>query len=265
MFVGLKWFFRASLHDDRERRAAVAKCIDDTLGKKLRSACRVEFDEERSRKPYSVDAVNSHLTHKRSTRAVMRGAENGGALLEIGVDTGRLIDDLDDSVDWHNGAYLEQALESTSTEAIIALALELSSVLDAALCAITCEATASLCESFLFTASDDYIAERKELGPLSERRARERAAYHFFSEDVGSKLPAPEWGLVLDDRHTEPLGTELPGLAVCRREAHYTLIQLTADIADAADYQAFEPRLDVARALLAPILSDLSLLPDYAV
>lgn len=97
---------------------------------------------------------------------------------------------------------------------------------------------------------------------MSERRFRERHGFTEFPEELGQRIPGPEWGVFLSGDHLAQLSPDVlqPGAVFARVERladDLVYAQLTDDPADAlrADYDS---HLDRARDALAPILMDVS-------
>ncbi len=101
-------------------------------------------------------------------------------------------------------------------------------------------------------------------GPLvSLQHRKERRAHWMYEHDIFTKVPGPEWGLFLGAGHLDTLPADaLRGSGAFARvlelRDRLVYLQLTDDPADARDLEAFDRKLDAARAALAPIAMDLT-------
>lgn len=152
----------------------------------------------------------------------------------------------------------EPALLAARIESFLALA----TVLHAVAGFITLEPGFGMASS-LAIGSAQLPLERALLQPgMSERRVRERSAHALVYGTLDREIPGPEWGLFLSTEHLRQLSAdriEHAGafVAVSRLGDDLVYLQLTDDPSDALRFD-YDDRLDSARAVLAPILMDVS-------
>jgi hypothetical protein len=225
---------------------------------------RMEFGPLKGRAihrgPLVADRFPEFATDPRCALVTIDNRSNADAFAHIA--TGRLNERIRGTVvvPEVSGVMLpaDPALLSARIDAFCVLAAELHAIVGS----ITMEPDWGMASTTESGVTPPPLAEALLMPGYTERRVRERAAYSDYNLPVERELWGPEWGLLLTAGHLErvPLARLRDSGVFARVEPladGLVYVQLTDDPADALR-DDYDDMLDAARAVLAPVLTDLS-------
>jgi hypothetical protein len=92
------------------------------------------------------------------------------------------------------------------------------------------------------------------------RRARERKGHDWYPKQIHAEISGPDWAMVLGPDHLRRIVPDPAVFPIIRDAGRCKVVALSTDAEDALA-EAFDARLEAARAALAPILMDVSKVP----